>query len=97
MRLAQIIQRRRSADLQSAFLLIDQIWNSRAKTNTSRRSALTEKYKPPHVDCYDCNLGKKLCAAAQEALLSSSSEQLLTCATNSEISFTYAGSQRLPR
>jgi len=40
---------------------------------------------------------KNCSAVAQVAALSSSSEQPLTCAATSEISFTYAGSQRLPR
>src|SRR5207245_2696427 len=40
---------------------------------------------------------KNRVAMAQVASLNSSSGQPFTCAATSEISFTYAGSQRLPR
>src|SRR5664280_2018037 len=43
------------------------------------------------------SLWKNSCAVRQVAALNSSSEQFLTCATVSEISFTNAGSQRWPR
>jgi hypothetical protein len=43
------------------------------------------------------SLPKNFSAVAQVVTLNSSSEQAFTWAATSDISFTYAGSQRLPR
>ena len=61
------------------------------------RVALSTRGARKAISCYQFSSLKNCSAVEQVAALSSSSEQPLTCAATSEISFTYAGSQRLPR